>query len=379
MTLRQTSVGGASQVTCAAVSRRPARVLFVTWRDLVHHQAGGAELVADKLLTGLNDRGYEVALLSGKPLAQHDYTAVASGGTYSQYVLAPLVYWRRFRGWDVVVDVETGIPFFSPLWRRGPVICLVHHIHTDQWQLYFPKPVAWLGRWLESVLMPRVYRRCQFTADSESTKQSLIALGIDPARIRTIALGIDPVDESTQAPRSEEPLFLSLGRLVPHKRVELVLDMWEKVRPETGGKLVIVGEGPERERLEQLAGPDVEFTGFVSEAERQAWLDRAWFLVHTTMHEGWGMTVMEGAVRGAPSIALDVVGLRDSILDDQTGVLVKSTDEFAAQLDRPCPRPVAPGALLARARVWAAEHNWDQAVATVADLVDDAMQGRGRR
>ena len=160
--------------------------------------------MADKLLTGLNDRGYEVALLSGKPLARHDYTAVASGGTYSQYVLAPLVYWRRFRGWDVVVDVETGIPFFSPLWRRGPVICLVHHIHTDQWQLYFPKPVAWLGRWLESVLMPRVYRRCQFTADSESTKQSLIALGIDPARIRTIALGIDPVDESRQR-RSELP------------------------------------------------------------------------------------------------------------------------------------------------------------------------------
>ena len=121
-------------------------------------------------------------------------------------MLAPLVYWRRFRGWDVVVDVETGIPFFSPLWRRGPVICLVHHVHTDQWQLYFPKLVAWFGRWLESVLMPLVYRRCQFTADSESTKQSLIALGIDPARIRTIALGIDLVDESTQAPRSEEPL-----------------------------------------------------------------------------------------------------------------------------------------------------------------------------
>jgi glycosyltransferase involved in cell wall biosynthesis len=361
------------------VSRRPARVLFVTWRDLVHHQAGGAELVADKLLTGLHDRGYEVALLSGKPLAQHEYTAVASGGTYSQYVLAPLVYWRRFRGWDVVVDVETGIPFFSPLWRRGPVICLVHHIHTDQWQLYFPKPVAWFGRWLESVLMPLVYRRCQFTADSESTKQSLVALGIDPARIRTIALGIDSVDERAQSPRSEEPLFLSLGRLVPHKRVELVLDMWEKVRPETGGKLVIVGEGPERARLEQLAGPDVEFTGFVSEEERQAWLDRAWFLVHTTMHEGWGMTVMEGAVRGAPSIALDVVGLRDSILDDQTGVLVKSTDEFTRQWIDLAHDPARRERYSRAGRAWAAKHNWDQAVTTVAALVDDAVQRHGRR
>jgi glycosyltransferase involved in cell wall biosynthesis len=345
----------------------------------VHHQAGGAELVADRLLTGLQERGYEVALLSGKPLAQHDYTAVASGGTYSQYVVAPLVYWRRFRGWDVVVDVETGIPFFSPLWRRGPVICLVHHVHTDQWQLYFPKPVAWFGRWLESTCMPLVYRKCQFTADSESTKQSLIELGIDPERIRTIALGIDAVDESTQAARSEEPLFLSLGRLVPHKRVDLVLDIWEKVRPVTGGKLVIVGEGPERERLERLAGPDVEFTGFVPEEERQAWLDRAWFLVHTTMHEGWGMTVMEGAVRGAPSIALDVVGLRDSILDDRTGLLVKSTDDFTqAWVDLALDPPRRERYSVA-ARGWARDHNWDQAVDAVAELVDAATRQHGRR
>jgi len=155
--------------------------------------------------------------------------------------------------------------------------------------------------------------------------------------------------------------------------------MWEKVRPETGGKLVIVGEGPERERLEQLAGPDVEFTGFVSEEERQAWLDKAWFLVHTTMHEGWGMTVMEGAVRGAPSIALDVVGLRDSILDDQTGVLVKSTDEFAHSwidlaLDAPRRERYSRAA-----REWAAKHSWGQAVDAVAELVDAAMQRRGRR
>jgi glycosyltransferase involved in cell wall biosynthesis len=345
----------------------------------VHQQAGGAELVADKLLSGLRDRGYEVALLTGKPVGQHDYTAVASGGTYSQYVLAPIVYWRRFRGWDVVIDVDNGIPFFSPLWRRGPVICLVHHVHTDQWQLYFPKPVARFGRWLESIAMPTVYRNCQFTADSESTKDSLVKLGIDAARIRTISLGIDAVDPSTQTPRSEEPLFLSLGRLVPHKRVELVLDMWEKVRPETGGKLVIVGEGSDRERLERLAGPDVEFTGFVSEEERQAWLDRAWFLVHTTMHEGWGMTVMEGAARGAPSIALDVVGLRDSILHDQTGVLVNSTDEFTRSwidlaLDTPRRERYSRAA-----RTWAAEHNWDQAVDAVSELVDAAMQRRGRR
>jgi glycosyltransferase involved in cell wall biosynthesis len=361
------------------VARRSTRVLFVTWRDLAHHQAGGSELVADRLLTGLRERGYEVALLSGTPLASHEYPAVASGGTYSQYLIAPLVYWRRFRGWDVVVDVDNGIPFFAPLWRRGPVICLVHHVHTDQWALYFPKAIAWFGRWLESRGMPFVYRHSLFVAVSDSTKRSLVELGIAPERIRTAPNGIDAIGPSPQSPRSEGPLFLSLGRLVPHKRVELLLDVWEKVRPVTGGKLVIVGEGPERARLERLAGPDVEFTGFVPDDERVAWLDRAWFLVHTTMHEGWGMTVMEGAVRGTPSIALDVVGLRDSIVDDRTGVLVESTDDLAQAwidlaLDAPRRERYSEGA-----RGWAAEHSWDRAVDTVAELVDAAAARPGRR
>jgi glycosyltransferase involved in cell wall biosynthesis len=327
----------------------------------------------------LQARGYEVALLSGRPIDRHDYTAVASGGRYSQYLIAPFVYWWRFRAWDVVVDTEQGIPFFSPLWRRGPVICLVHHVHTHQWRLYFPGPVARFGRWLESRCMPLVYRNCQFTADSESTKQSLLELGVAAPRIRTITLGVDSVDEMSQTPRSEAPLFLSLGRLVPHKRVEVVLDLWEKVRPVTGGKLVIVGEGPERARLQELAGPDVEFTGYVAEKERHTWLDRAWFLLHTTMHEGWGMTVMEGAARGAPSIALDVVGLRDAILHDQTGVLVSSTDELAQAWIDLALDTERRNRYSAAGRAWAADHTWDQTVDALAELVDAAALQRRRR
>ena len=65
--------------------------------------------------------------------------------------------------------------------------------------------------------------------------------------------------------RSPQPLFLALGRL-PAKRLDVLLRLWDQVRPVTGGQLVIAGDGPERARLRRWPGPGVEFAGRVSEA-----------------------------------------------------------------------------------------------------------------
>src|SRR3954471_14168090 len=96
---------------------RPLRVLFVSWRDMAHPQAGGSELLVDRLARGLIQRGHEAALVCGGPVGQHEYPVADAGGTYGQYVRAPLAYWRHFGDADLVVDVENGLPFFSPLWR----------------------------------------------------------------------------------------------------------------------------------------------------------------------------------------------------------------------------------------------------------------------
>jgi glycosyltransferase involved in cell wall biosynthesis len=302
------------------------RIVFVSWRDLAHAQAGGSEVVVDHLASGLQARGHSVTLLSGGPVEQRDYPVVATGGTYSQYVRAPLAYRRRFRGADVVVDVENGIPFFAPIWQRAPVVCLVHHIHTAQWAMQFSKPMARLGRWLESGAMPRVYRRAWFAAVSESTRAGLVDLGIDEHRICTVEMGCTPVP--TRGPKSPTPRFLVLGRLVPHKRVELALRMWEQVRPSTGGELVIVGDGPEHERLQALAGPDVEFTGHLTLEAKGNELGRAWVLIHPAHHEGWGTVVMEAAAAGVPTVAFDVPGVRDSIVGGVTGILAPDEQAF---------------------------------------------------
>jgi glycosyltransferase involved in cell wall biosynthesis len=347
------------------------RVLFMSWRDLAHPQAGGCEYVNDRLAIGLTARGHEVALLCGDPVAEHPYRVHGLGGTYAQYARAPFAYHRRFRRWDVLVDVENGIPFFSPVWRRGPVVCLVHHVHVDQWSMYFRAPAARLGRALETAAMPRIYRDRLFVAVSRSTADSLVDLGVDPSRIRVVEMGVEPVDALYRA--SPTPLFLALGRLVPHKRVELLLELWERVRPVTGGTLVIAGEGPEHERLRDLAGDGVELRGAVTEAEKRHLLGAAWILVHAAHHEGWGTVIMEAAAAGTPTVAFDVPGVRDSVVDGETGILADGDDAFVRAWSRLATDATARAAMSERARARAATFTWDRAVERFERVLVEAV------
>jgi glycosyltransferase involved in cell wall biosynthesis len=346
------------------------RVLFVSWKDLAHPRAGGAEYVTDRLATGLQTRGHEVALLAGGPVGDREYPVIDAGGTYSQYLRAPLQYRKRFRDWDVVVDVENGVPFFSPVWRKGPVVCLVHHVHVDQWSMYFAPPVAATGRALEARVMPRVYRDQLFVAVSKSTADSLVGLGIPAASIRTIEMGCDPAPAPVS--KSETPLFLALGRLVAHKRVDRLLTIWEQVRPHTGGRLLVVGDGPDAQRLREQAGADVELLGSLSQADKQQLLGEAWLLVHAAHHEGWGTVIMEAAAAGTPTVAFDVRGVRDSVVDGETGVLADDDDAFAAAWIRLANDPDERRRLSEAARQRAGEFTWDRAVTAFEAVVREA-------
>jgi glycosyltransferase involved in cell wall biosynthesis len=369
------------QVTLPAVdaASHPRRIVFLSWRDLAHPQAGGSELLIDRLAAGCVERGHEVSLMCGSPTALRPYRVVPLGGTYGQYVRAPLAYARRFRGWDLVVDNANGIPFFSPLWRRGPVVCLVHHVHRDQWSLRFPRPVAAFGRALEERGMPLVYRHGLFICVSPSTASALESLGVPSERIRILPLGVDiPPDRSEG--RSPSPLFVALGRPVPHKRLDLLLRIWESVRDQIGGCLVIAGEGPERRRLEGLAGKGVEIRGKVSEAEKRHLLDHAWLLVHTALHEGWGIAICEAAASGTPALAFDVPGVRDVVRNRNTGVLVDSEREFAREWIALAGDPPRREQMGRAARRRAERRPWTATVDTFLSVLEETLRdGRKAR
>ena len=351
----------------------PARnILFIAWRDLANRLAGGSEVLVDQLASGVLARGHRVTLLCGGPVAERPYHVQRNGGTYSQFLRAPIAYLRNFRNVDLIVEVCNGMPFLAPLWSRRPVLCLVNHSHADLWPIRFRPPVSTLGRRVESTVMPWVHRRNLFLTVSPSTAESLAGMGVGADRIRQICNGVVRPDPPT--PRSPDPLFLALGRLTDYKRLDLLLRLWDRVRQVVGGKLVIAGDGPERARLESLAGPGVVFTGRVPEQEKHRLLCSAWLLMHPALIEGWGIVVSEAAIRGTPAVAFDVPGLRDSVVHGETGMLVRTEGQFASAWASLAIDGRRREALGRAARTRALQLHWSAAVEGFAEVADEAIK-----
>ncbi len=363
------AVGCAAELRGASGNGR--HVLFVAWRDLANPSAGGSEILVDRLAAGIAARGNRVTLLCGGPVGERRYQVIRNGGTYTQFLRAPLAYFRRLRDCDLLVEVCNGMPYLAPLWCRRPVVCLVNHLHTDLWGVRFRPPLSTAGRFTESTIMPWVHREDLFLTVSASTSAALQEIGVSRERIRVICNGVEPAPPLT--PRSPGPLFVALGRLADYKRLEVLLRLWERVRPVVGGQLLIAGDGPERDRLEALAGPGVTFTGKVSEEEKHRLLCAAWMLLHPAMIEGWAIVVAEAAVRGTPAIGFSVPGLRDSVINGETGLLVRNEGEFASAWASLAIDQRTREDLGRAARGRALRLHWSAAVDGFAQVADEAI------
>ncbi|MEU0215291.1 glycosyltransferase family 4 protein [Streptomyces sp. NPDC006265] len=359
-----------------ALPPHPRRIVFLAHRDLDNPSAGGSELLVDKLADGLTRLGHQVTLLCGGPAAFRDYRVVSAGGPYGHYLRARSAFTRRVGDCDLLVEVCNGMPYLAPLWHQGPTLTLVNHVHTDLWKMRFGGPLApaaRIGRRLEHWALTGAQQRNLLVAVSSSTAHALRAIGVERDRITVVHNGVE--EPGPRADRSAEPLFVAVGRLVEYKRIDLLLRLWERVRPVTGGRLVIVGDGPERERLERLAGPGVEFTGYVTEAEKHRLLCAAWLLLHPSAVEGWGLVVTEAAARETPSVAFDVPGLKDSVVDGETGVLARGESSFAAAW---CALTLSgrQRELMGKAaRERAARFRWDRTVRQFRAVATEAVKG----
>ena len=210
-------------------------------------------MLVDRLASGVLARGHRVTLLSGGPVAERPYHVMRNGGTYSQFLRAPLAYMRHFKNYDLIVEVCNGMPFLAPLWSRRPVLCLVNHMHTELWSIRFRPPFSTVGRNIERVVMPRVHRENLFLTVSPSTEESLQQIGVGQDRIRQIdprpsqsAAAIVIVGVLAQHIIANLEIAAGQGRGVGGRKFALDLAFRRAlagrlVRP--GGKAVDVGQG----------------------------------------------------------------------------------------------------------------------------------------
>jgi glycosyltransferase involved in cell wall biosynthesis len=124
-----------------------------------------------------------------------------------------------------------------------------------------------------------------------------------------------PVDIERFAPAEPGEAYVVLSELMAHKRIEVAVRAFNELRL----PLVVVGNGPDARRLHRLAGPTVSFTGRVSDAEAAHILARARALVVTATEE-FGIAAVEAQAAGRPVIALHEGGVRETVIEGETGI-----------------------------------------------------------
>jgi glycosyltransferase involved in cell wall biosynthesis len=239
----------------------------------------------------------------------------------------------RSNGYDVLVEDLNKIPLFVPLWGERKVVALVHHLFGGTVFREASPPLA-AAVWLSEQPLGLVYRKVPFEAVSVSTANDLVARGIPRSSIRVIYNGVDSVRLTPDLlERSPTPVFVYLGRLKKYKRVDIVIRAFAGLKmPEA--RMEIAGTGDYRASLEVLVKSlglteRVKFLGFIPEEQKVHLLRRAWASVLASPKEGWGISNLEAAACGTPVIAANSPGIRESVVDGETGFLVPQNDPHA--------------------------------------------------
>ena len=362
---------------------------------------------------------------------------LVSTGRATSTVLAPVPWFpsrhARFGGWARFAraeneEVRHGLRVFHPryavipkigmaaapaalyatakravlrLLRQGMVFDVIdsHYLYPDGVVAValgrrFGLPVVMTARGSDVTQLPdfavprRMIRGAMAAADamisvSAGLKTAMVALGAEPDRVTVLRNGVDLVQFAPPADRGaaraalglEGPTLLSVGHLIPRKGHHLVIEALAQL---PGWRLLIVGEGPERGRLEALAArlgvsDRVRLLGARAHSGLGRVYGAADVLVLASSREGWANVLLEAMACGTPVVASDIPGNGEVVQERRAGLITeRNTGEGFADAVR---------ALWAEApdragvRAYAEGFSWD---ATTAGQLEVFEQARAR-
>lgn len=378
----------------ATTVERAPRVLYLSWRDKENPEAGGSEVFVERTSEVMRSLGDAMTIHTARfpgaaARTMHgDVRVLRAGNRFTCYAAGLWHLIRHSTEYDAVIDVQNGVPFWSPLVSRVPVIVVVHHVHRDQWQSIFGKRLARFGWFLESKAAPFVYRNCRYVTVSKATRAELVELGVDRDRIDLVYSGNDhprDLESYAEVPRSSAPSITVLGRLVPHKQVEIAVEAVATLRSEFPGlHLNVIGSGywqPNIEaRARELGVEDaVHFHGFVDEDTKHTLLAQSWLVMMPSYKEGWGLTIVEAGLHATPSLAFaQAGGPSESIQHGSTGALASTTEELIDDVRVLLSRDDVREQLGRGARRYARSFSWEAAGRQLHHTVLNVL-GRGSR
>jgi cellulose synthase/poly-beta-1,6-N-acetylglucosamine synthase-like glycosyltransferase/glycosyltransferase involved in cell wall biosynthesis/O-antigen/teichoic acid export membrane protein len=364
------------------VTKDKLNILIFNWRDTNHVWSGGAEVYVHELAKRWVKMGHEVTLFCGNDTTSprndsiDGVTIIRRGGFYTVFLWAFLYYITKFRGhFDLIIDSENGIPFFTPIYAKEKVYLLIHHVHQDVFRIRLKPPISWVGLLLEKYLVPLVYKNTEVITVSPSSKADILEHKLTRKEPHVIYNGVD-LDIYKPGKKSVNPMVLYLGRLSPQKSLAVFIKSAKKIiRKVPNVEFIIAGDGTERKNLITLVkslhlGKRITFTGKVTQSEKVELYQKAWVFVNPSLIEGWGITSIEANACGTPVIASNVAGLRDSIHNPHSGLLVPYGDieEFAKTTVSLLKDKKTRNSMSSESVEWASHFDWDKSAVDCMSL-----------
>ena len=305
------------------------RILVCTTQ--VPFARGGAETLAEGLRDALHARGHEA-----------DLVALPFAWTPRANILRGALAWRlldltRIEGRPVDLVIATKFPSYAVRHPRK-VVWLVHQ-HRQAYDWYGTSLSDW-GAQPGDAEARRALLELDRRTLGEAHKLFAISRNVAKRLRHGNGLAAEPLYPPTHLetllqPGPFEPFVLSVSRLDGAKRVELLLRALAIAQ--TGLCAVIVGRGPERERLERLAGElrlqdRVRFAGFLPDAEVAALYSRCRAVYYAPVDEDYGFSTIEAFKSGKPVVTTtDGGGVLEFVEDGTSGLIAPPEPEAIAR------------------------------------------------
>lgn len=357
-------------------------ILILSWRGPGHPNAGGAEISTHEHAKAWLKAGHSVTLFTSyyqgaKREENIDGVNIIRRGGQFFGVHLEAFKWYLFSShqkFDLVIDQFHGIPFFTPLYVKTNKLGFIHEITKEVWKLNeFTFPVNYFAGWGGLALEPfifKLYRKIPFMTVSDSTKNDLINWGIAKGNITVINNGMRSPFFKSLPKKEKHNTLLYLGALAKDKGIEDALKVFSllgKKYPQW--RFWVIGKSdPQylkklKEDSQKLGLTEkIKFWGYLSEYKKFELLARSQLLINPSVREGWGLVIIEGARMGTPAVGYNVTGLRDSIIENKTGLLcVCSPSDMAKEIEALLNDGKRYGKMRQNAFIWSRKFSWEKA------------------
>lgn len=324
------------------------KLLMITWRDIKSPFSGGAENLTHNILRELKNKYNITVWSSAFPHCKRfeningiQYIRMGSKkfnfiGPYNWRVYFTVFrhYWFTNKGkidFDIVIDQINNIPFLFALYSKENTVIYINQLCRINWFYQVPKIIALFGYFIFEPFYLWLLRNKKVITISKSSKADLLKFGFKEKKVHIIPVGIEikPISKLNNSKKFKDFSVLSLGNIRGMKRTvdqikafEIAKDAIPKL------KLYIAGSpgGQYAAKVFDLIHRskyrfDIIYQGHISINKKKKLMQRCHCLLVTSIKEGWGLVVSEAASQGTPSIVYNVDGLRDSVKNNNTGLI----------------------------------------------------------